>query len=62
MLLQRTVLVSTIAGVTLLCVVAMVFSTNMTPVVNSPADEKLQGMTKSKIAVERRSLIAQLEK
>ena len=53
MLLQRTVLVSTIAGVTLLCVAAMVFSINGTPVVNSPADEKIQDMTKSKIEVER---------
>ena len=53
MLLQRTVLVSTITGVTMVCVAAMVFSSNGTPVVNSSADEKLQDMTKSKIEVER---------
>ena len=66
MLQQRTVLVSTIAVVTLLCVAAMVLSSNGTPVVNSSADEKLQDMTKSKIEVERslflRAQIAHLEK
>ena len=46
--MQRTVLVSTIAGLTLVCVAVMVFRSNENPVDNSLPNEKSQDMTKSK--------------